>query len=112
MWNFDEDKIDPYCNWTWFGGDLACFLSTAYRAWECHRTIKRLETQIKDCVSENYYVQSNNLTEPVGLGTLPFFSRFFNITFLPLLWMLFAILITAGFILIHIFFSFFNHHSS
>lgn len=27
----DEDDIDPYVNWSWFAGDLACFLSALVR---------------------------------------------------------------------------------
>lgn len=31
LFGLDEDVIDPWCNWTWFGGDMAYFLSCVLR---------------------------------------------------------------------------------
>ena len=34
LFGLDEDVIDPWCNWTWFGGDLAFFLACVVRLHE------------------------------------------------------------------------------
>lgn len=58
--NFNEDKIDPYCNWSWFGGDLAFFLSCLVRSWNCYSETRELEKSIRLSIQENLQLASSD----------------------------------------------------
>lgn len=58
--NFCEDKIDPYCNWTWFGGDMAFFLSCLVRSWNCYVETREVEQSIRLSMQERSQVASSD----------------------------------------------------
>mmetsp|Transcript_12158 Transcript_12158/g.12238 ORF Transcript_12158/g.12238 Transcript_12158/m.12238 type:complete len:331 (-) Transcript_12158:179-1171(-) len=82
FWNFCEASIDPYCNWAWFGGDLAFFLSSSLRAWNCYSNTKKIEKDIRNYllqvstpqVSGRFQLQSNRsdqTTDPLSEDSSP-----------------------------------------